>query len=55
MISLISLEVAMITEFGGNDSHFKSVMTGWVGFFVCLIHSILAIYLIRKASRNLEV
>ena len=51
LISLISLEVAMITEFGGNDSQFKSVMTGGVGFFVCLINSSMAIYLIIKSNK----
>lgn len=54
LISLISLEVAMITEFGGNDSQFKSVMTGGVGFFVCLINSSMAIYLIIKSNKYLK-
>lgn len=54
LISLISLEVAMITEFGGNDSTFKSVMTGWVGLFVCFINSSMAIYLIIKSNKYLK-
>lgn len=55
LISIVSLEVAMINEFGDHDLALKSTMTGWVGFFVCLINSGLAIYLIVKARKNLRV
>lgn len=54
MISIISLEVAMITRFGDNDPVFKSMMTSWVGFFACLINSIVAIYMIVKANKYLK-
>lgn len=53
MISMLSLEVAMITRFGDNDSSFKMVMTGIMGLFICLINSIMALYMIVKASKNL--
>lgn len=55
MISILSLEVAMINRFGGNDLEFKTLMTGWVGLFICVINSIMAIYLIVKANKNLRV
>ena len=55
LISIVSLEVAMINEFGDYDLALKSTMTGWVGFVVCLINSGLAIYLIVKGRKNLRV
>lgn len=51
MLAVISLEEAMITEFG-NDVHFKVLMIGLTGAVVWLVNSILAIYLIWKASRH---
>ena len=54
MIAMISLEVAMVYQFGNNDSSFKSVMTGSMGFVICIINSIMSIYMIVKANRNLK-
>lgn len=54
MIAMISLEVAMVYQFGNNDSSFKSVMTGLMGFVICIINSIMSIYMIVKANRNLK-
>lgn len=54
MISMISLEVAMIYQFGNNDGHFKLVMTAYTGFGVCFINSCMAIYMIIKANNNLK-
>lgn len=53
MISMLSLEVAMITEFG-NDIDFKMVMTGIMGLFICLINSVMALYMVIKANKNLK-
>ena len=50
MISMISLEVAMIYQFGDNDIEFKNTMIGITGFIVAVINSIMAIYLIVKSK-----
>ena len=54
MISMISLEVAMIYQFGSNDSEFKLTMTSITGFIVAIINSVMAIYMIVKANKNLK-
>lgn len=54
MISMISLEVAMISQFGNNDSHFKFIMTGCMGSVICFINSFMAIYMILKANKHLR-
>ena len=51
MISMISLEVAMISEFG-NDPSFKVRMTGILGLVVTLVNLGMSLYMIIKASRN---
>lgn len=53
MISMVSLEVAMIYQFGDNASNFKLIMTAAMGFGICVINSCMAIYMIRKANKNL--
>ena len=54
MISMISLEVAMIYQFGNNDLFFKSVMTGIMGFVICIINTVMSIYMILKANKALN-
>ena len=54
MISMISLEVAMVSQFGTNESEFKIIMTSIMGFVVCLINTIMSIYMIIKANKNLK-
>ncbi len=54
MISMISLEVAMVSEFGTNDSEFKMIMTSIMGFVVCLINTIMSIYMIVRANKKLK-
>lgn len=54
MISMVSLEVAMIYQFGNNDSHFKLIMTASMGFVICIINSFMAIYMIVKSNNNLK-
>ena len=54
MISMISLEVAMIYQFGSNDSEFKLIMTSITGFLVAIVNSGMAIYMIVKANKNLK-
>lgn len=54
MISMVSLEVAMVYQFGNNDSSFKLIMTASMGFAICLINSFMAIYMILKGNKNLK-
>lgn len=54
MISMVSLEVAMVYQFGNNDSSFKLIMTASMGFAICLINSFMAIYMIIKANNILK-
>ena len=54
MISMISLEVAMIYQFGSNDSEFKLITTSITGLAVVVINSFMAIYMIVKANKNLK-
>lgn len=54
MISIISLETAMISEFGSGNHHFKLIMTSSTGLGVCLINSIMAVYMIIKAKKYLK-
>ena len=51
MISMLSLQVAMIYQFGDNDTNFKLVMTSCTGFGIALINSIMAILMIYKGSK----
>lgn len=55
MISMISLEVAMIYQFGSNDSDFKLIMTSVTGLGVCIINSFMAIYMIIKSNEYLKI
>ncbi len=54
MISMISLEVAMVSQFGTNDSEFKMMMTSIMGFVVCLINTFMSIYMIVKSNKKLK-
>lgn len=54
MISLVSLEVAMVCQFGENDAHFKLVMTSCMGFGICIINSFMAFFMITKANKSLK-
>lgn len=53
MISMLSLEVAMIERFG-DDTSFKIIMTGSGGVAIVLINSIIALYMIVKSNRNIR-
>lgn len=54
MISMISLEVAMVSQFGSNDLFFKLIMTGCMGFAICIINSAMSIYMIVKSNEKLK-
>lgn len=56
MITMLSLEVAMIAEFGGNgDENFRKMMVAYSGGVICLINSFMAVYLIVKANIYLKI
>ncbi|MGN1379633.1 MAG: hypothetical protein ACI4XR_04510 [Bacilli bacterium] len=52
MISMLSLEVAMIYEFGNNDNNFKLIMTSCTGFGICLINTVMSIVMIYNGRRK---
>lgn len=55
MVSILSLETAMLAQFGGDDDPlFRKVMTGATGGGVCTIVIGMAIYMIWQANRNLK-
>lgn len=54
MISMLSLEVAMIYQFGNNDLDFRRLMIGIFGGAICVINTFMAIYMIFRANRNLK-
>ena len=55
MVSMLSLETAMLSRFGSNDTpQFRAIMTGATGGGVCTIVICMAIYMIVKANKNLK-
>ena len=54
MISMISLEVAMVSQFGTNDSEFKMITTSIMGFVACLINTAMSIFMIIRANEKLK-
>lgn len=52
MISILSLEVSLIHQFGDNDANFKIIMTSSVGFGICLINSIMGIFMRYKSFKK---
>ena len=55
MVSILSLETAMLAQFGGDDDPmFRQIMTGATGGAVCTIVIGMAIYMIWRANNNLK-
>lgn len=55
MVSILSLETAMVSQFGGDDdSNFRQIMTGVTGGGVCVIVLGMAIFMIVRSSINLK-
>lgn len=52
MISMLSLEVAMIYQFGNDDMNFKKVMISCTGFGIILINTGMAILMIDKGNKK---
>lgn len=52
MISMLSLEVAMLIQFGEDTGDFNLIMISCTGFGIALINSLMAILMIRKSIRK---
>ena len=56
MVSVLSLETAMLAQFGGNEAPgFRAVMTAATGGGVCTVVIAMAIFMIIKATRQLKI
>ena len=54
-VSILSLETAMLSQFGGDDDPlFRQIMTGATGGAVCTIVIGMAIYMICRANKNIK-
>lgn len=54
MVSILSLETAMITQFGNDDQIFRHIMIGTTGGAVCIVVICTAIYMIRFSTKQLR-
>ncbi|MDE6744912.1 MAG: hypothetical protein K2J95_13635 [Lachnospiraceae bacterium] len=54
LVSMLSLETAMIAQFGGDDSAFRQIMTSATGAGVCLIVLGMAVYMIIRSTKILK-
>lgn len=55
MVSILSLETAMLSQFGGDDDPmFRKAMTGATGGVVCTIVIGMAVFMIVRANRQLK-
>lgn len=55
LVSMLALETAMLTQFGGNDTEqFQKIMTGCTGGAVCFIILVIAILMIVRATKEIR-
>ena len=54
MVSILSLETAMLAQFGGDDETFRAVMTSATGGGVCTIVIGMAVFMIWKSSIQIK-
>jgi hypothetical protein len=54
MVSMLSLETAMLAEFGSDEPIFRRYMTGASGGVVCTVVLALAVYMLVRASKTLK-
>lgn len=54
MVSILSLETAMISQFGGDAPIFRRTMTSLTGGGVCTIVIIMAAFMLWKSNRQLK-
>ena len=54
LVSMLSLETAMLAQFGADQPEFRRIMTGASGGAVCVFVLGMAVYMIVRASRQLK-
>ena len=54
LVSMLSLETAMLAQFGGDDVAFRQIMTSATGAGVCVIVLGMAVYMIAKSTKALK-
>jgi hypothetical protein len=54
LVSMLSLETAMLNQFGTEDESFRKIMTGISGGAVCTFVLIMAIYMVVRSSKYLK-
>lgn len=54
MVSILSLETAMLAQFGGDDESFRAIMTGTTGGAVCTIVIGMAVFMIVKSTKEIN-
>lgn len=54
LVSMLSLETAMLAQFGGDDVMFRQIMTSATGAGVCVIVLGMAVFMIVKSTKLLK-
>ena len=54
LVSIFSLETAMIAQFGADRAYFRLVMTSVTAFAVCAVVLGLAVFMVCSANRKLR-
>ena len=54
VVSMLSLETAMLAQFGGDDVIFRQIMTSATGAGVCVIILGMAVFMIAKSTKILK-
>ena len=54
LVSMLSLETAMLAQFGGDEPEFRRIMLGTSGGAVCMIVLTMAIYMIVRSTKKLR-
>lgn len=54
LVSMLSLETAMISRFGNDQPEFRQIMTGAFGGAICAMVLAMAIYMIVNATKQLK-
>jgi len=54
MFSILSLETAMLAQFGGDDLFFRKTMTGATGGGICVIVLGMAVYMLVKSTKEIK-
>lgn len=55
LVSMLSLQTAMLSQFGGDSPVFRRTMTAATGFTVCVFVLGMAVYMIVRSSRELKI